>query len=61
VLSLDRARQELSWRNLQQLADAGTPIEAVVVNYNKGGLLVNLDGVRGFIPTSADFWDWTRY
>ena len=52
VLSLDRARQELSWRNLQQLADAGTPIEAVVVNYNKGGLLVNLDGVRGFIPTS---------
>jgi small subunit ribosomal protein S1 len=52
VLSLDRARQELSWRNLQQLADTGTPIEAVVVNYNKGGLLVNLDGVRGFIPTS---------
>jgi small subunit ribosomal protein S1 len=23
-----------------------------VVNYNKGGLLVNLDGVRGFVPAS---------
>jgi small subunit ribosomal protein S1 len=52
VLSLDRARQELSWRNLQRIADEGGTIEAVIVNYNKGGLLVNLDGVRGFIPTS---------
>jgi small subunit ribosomal protein S1 len=25
---------------------------ARVVNYNKGGLLVNLDGVRGFVPAS---------
>ena len=27
-------------------------IEAEVSNYNKGGLLVNLDGVRGFVPAS---------
>ena len=27
-------------------------IEAKVINYNKGGLLVNLDGVRGFVPSS---------
>jgi small subunit ribosomal protein S1 len=52
VLSLDRARQERSWRVLQELADSGEIIEATIVNYNKGGLLVNLDGVRGFIPTS---------
>lgn len=52
VLSLDRARQELSWRNLQRIADEAGTIEATIVNYNKGGLLVNLDGVRGFIPTS---------
>lgn len=52
ALSLDRARQERSWRQLQQMADDGTIIETKVVNYNKGGLLVNLDGVRGFIPTS---------
>jgi predicted RNA-binding protein with RPS1 domain len=52
ALSLDRARQERSWRRLHQIADEAGIIEAVVVNYNKGGLLVNLDGVRGFIPTS---------
>ncbi len=31
---------------------ANDVIEAEVVNYNKGGLLVNLDGVRGFVPAS---------
>ncbi len=51
-LSLDRARQERSWRKLQQVADDGVVLETKVINFNKGGLLVNLDGVRGFIPTS---------
>lgn len=51
-LSIDRARQEKSWRNLQEKHDANDVIEAEVVNYNKGGLLVNLDGVRGFVPAS---------
>lgn len=52
VLSVDKARQEKSWRRLQQSYDNGEVIEAKVVNYNKGGLLVNLDGVRGFVPAS---------
>jgi small subunit ribosomal protein S1 len=52
VLSVDKARQEKSWRRLQQVHEAGEVIEAKVVNYNKGGLLVNLDGVRGFVPSS---------
>lgn len=51
-LSIDRARQEKSWRELQTKYDANELIEAEVVNYNKGGLLVNLDGVRGFVPAS---------
>ncbi|MBA2454903.1 MAG: S1 RNA-binding domain-containing protein, partial [Chloroflexia bacterium] len=52
IVSIDRARQEKSWRVLQQTADDNEVIEAEVVNYNKGGLLVNLDGVRGFVPAS---------
>ena len=52
VLSVDKARQEKSWRRLQQVHEAGETIEAKVINYNKGGLLVNLDGVRGFVPAS---------
>jgi small subunit ribosomal protein S1 len=52
VLSLDRARQERSWRDLQKRYDAGEVIQARVTGHNKGGLLVNLEGVRGFVPSS---------
>src|SRR5680860_1812962 len=52
TVSIDRARQEKSWRRLQEIYDENGVINAEVVNYNKGGLLVNLDGVRGFVPAS---------
>jgi len=52
VVSIDKARQEKSWRRLQELYEANDAIQAEVTNYNKGGLLVNLDGVRGFVPAS---------
>jgi small subunit ribosomal protein S1 len=52
VVSINRARQEKSWRRLQDIHEANDVIEAEVTNYNKGGLLVNLDGVRGFVPAS---------
>ena len=52
VLSVDKARQEKSWRRLQLSFESNEVIEAKVINYNKGGLLVNLDGVRGFVPSS---------
>ncbi|CAN5635193.1 hypothetical protein BH23CHL4_BH23CHL4_12050 [soil metagenome] len=52
TVSIDRARQEKSWRRLQEIYDESGVIDAEVVNYNKGGLLVNLDGVRGFVPAS---------
>lgn len=52
VLSLDRAIGEKGWRTLQQIYDSGEALEAEVVGYNKGGLLVNIEGVRGFVPIS---------
>jgi small subunit ribosomal protein S1 len=52
VLSIDRARAERSWRQLQKQLDSGEVVEAQVVGYNKGGLLVELGGVRGFVPAS---------
>lgn len=52
IVSINRARQEKSWRRLQEIHEANDVIEAEVTNYNKGGLLVNLDGVRGFVPAS---------
>ncbi len=52
ILSIDKARQEKSWRNLESLFQSGETIDAPVINYNKGGVLVNLNGVRGFVPAS---------
>ena len=52
VLSLTRARAERGWRNLQQKFEAGETVEGDIVEHNKGGLVVNVEGVRGFVPLS---------
>ncbi len=52
VLSIDKARLEQSWRYLEHLYETGDVVSADVVNYNKGGLLVDLQGIRGFVPSS---------
>jgi small subunit ribosomal protein S1 len=52
VLSLNRARSERGWRTVQNLADDGSIFEAAVVDFNRGGLIVSIDGVRGFVPMS---------
>ena len=52
LLSVDRARGEKGWRVLQQRFEEGESFEVTVNGYNKGGLLVNVEGVHGFIPFS---------
>ncbi len=52
VLSVNRARAERGWRTMQHLFEDGRIFEAEVIDHNKGGLIVNADGVRGFIPLS---------
>jgi len=52
LLSVDRARGEKGWRILQQRYEEGESFEAEVSGYNKGGLLVNVEGVHAFIPLS---------
>jgi len=51
VLSLKRARMEQSWRDAEQMMNEDRVIEAPVVDFNKGGLIVEV-GVRGFVPIS---------
>lgn len=52
LLSLDKARGEKGWRLLQRCFDRAETFEARVEGYNKGGLLVNFEGVSGFVPVS---------
>ena len=51
-LSVDRAQGEKGWHILQQNFENGDVIEGEAVDYNKGGLLVNVEGIRGFVPMS---------
>ncbi len=52
ILSLDRARGERGWRVLQDYMDQNQAFEAYVTGSNKGGLLVNVEGVNAFVPLS---------
>ncbi len=52
VLSIRRAKMEKSWRLAEQIMQNNEIIEAEVIDHNKGGLLVNVHGLRGFVPIS---------
>jgi small subunit ribosomal protein S1 len=52
ILSLDRARGEQGWRILQEYMDQNQAFEGYVTGSNKGGLLVNVEGVNAFVPLS---------
>ncbi|HET9848403.1 MAG TPA: 30S ribosomal protein S1 [Candidatus Dormibacteraeota bacterium] len=52
VLSLRRARAESVWVKAQEQQVTGEMIDAEVREQNKGGLIVNVLGLRGFLPTS---------
>jgi small subunit ribosomal protein S1 len=52
LVSLFMARQEKAWVRARALADSGESWEGEVIGYNKGGLVVPLDDIRGFVPAS---------
>jgi small subunit ribosomal protein S1 len=52
VLSLSRAQAERGWRDLEKIREDATTVEGTVAEFNKGGLIVNVMGVRGFVPLS---------
>ena len=52
ILSLRRARRERAWAEMEQLAGSGGTIEAPIVDHNRGGALLDVRGLRGFVPLS---------
>jgi small subunit ribosomal protein S1 len=52
VLSLRRARAEGIWAKAAEKESSGEGVEAEVREQNKGGLIVNIMGLRGFLPSS---------
>lgn len=53
MMSLSEAAQESGWGLLEKALSEGLQIEALVVDANRGGLIVEALGVPGFIPTSG--------
>lgn len=51
-LSLKEAKQALIWSEADKLIKAKTPIEVTVKDANKGGLIIEWQGIMGFLPAS---------
>lgn len=52
LLSIRRAEEESDWRQAQKLFETGEWFESQVAGFNKGGLIVRLGKLRGFVPAS---------
>jgi len=52
LLSLVRAEEEKDWREVETLLESQDAFEGEVSGYNKGGLIVKLGRLRGFVPAS---------
>ncbi len=52
VLSYTRAREEVSWQEIEGMLGSKDPIQSKIIGYNKGGLIVPVEGLRGFVPAS---------
>jgi ribosomal protein S1 len=52
ILSLRKARAESIWQAVAEKESEGEILDAEVREQNKGGLIVNIMGLRGFLPSS---------
>ncbi len=51
-LSLREARQALIWNEAEQASQKKTVFELPITDANKGGLIINWNGIQGFLPAS---------
>jgi small subunit ribosomal protein S1 len=52
LLSMRRAVKDRGWDELQHIQETQEVIEVIPYDANRGGLLVELEGIRGFLPVS---------
>ncbi len=52
VLSYTRAQEQKGWQEVEKMMEASETYEGRVEGYNKGGLIVPVHGLRGFVPAS---------
>ncbi|MGI6740401.1 MAG: 30S ribosomal protein S1 [Brevefilum sp.] len=52
ILSYTRALEEENWQTAEELLESESSFHSTIVGFNKGGLLVPLETIRGFVPAS---------
>ncbi len=52
LLSMKRAAKDRGWDELQRVFDEQEIIDIIPYDANRGGLLVEMEGIRGFLPVS---------
>ncbi len=52
VLSFRRAQEQISWENVEKMLEDDRVYDSKIVGFNKGGLIVMVGGLRGFVPSS---------
>lgn len=52
ILSLRKAAKDKGWDEIQKIVEEGKNIEVTPYDANRGGLLIEYEGVRGFMPVS---------
>jgi small subunit ribosomal protein S1 len=52
VLSYTRAQEQKGWSEVEKMLEEGATYEGRVDGFNKGGIIVPVYGLRGFIPAS---------
>ncbi len=52
LLSLRKSAGDQRWTELEEKSESGEPISVRVKEANKGGLLIEIDGIIGFLPGS---------
>jgi small subunit ribosomal protein S1 len=52
VLSYARAREERDWEEAEALLESNDVYDSKIIGFNKGGLLVPIGRLRGFVPAS---------
>jgi len=51
-LSITEAVREEAWRDLLEKQESKEPVKVKILDANKGGLMIELNGMRGFMPVS---------
>jgi small subunit ribosomal protein S1 len=52
LLSMKRAAKDRGWGELQRIFNEQEIVEVMPYDANRGGLLIELEGIRGFLPVS---------